>query len=121
MSRRRLAESRSPAGRIAQLASDSKVIGVVDGRLGAKRPAFFVIRFDLAVLVPGGWRRDPFFGWYPSPKATRRPLGHPPIENRLHLTGPTHIEVLTDDFLKEQVTGSGKIQHLSRRKPGLEN
>src|SRR5713101_535501 len=101
--------------------ADLEVVGVVDGGLGAQRPAYLVVLLDLGVLVVHVQRRDDPFGEHPGAKPPRCVLVHAALEDQLHLVGPAQVQVIADDVLEEDPARLRTVQHLGQREFRLQD
>ena len=101
--------------------ADLEVAGIVDGGLGAQRPAFLVVLLDLGVLVVHVQRRDNPLGEYARAKPPRRVLFHEALEDQLHLVGPAEVQVLADNVLEKEPARLRAVQHLGERKFRLQD
>ncbi len=104
------------AGRFLSCLPIPKSRVFVDGGLGLQRPAFLVILLDARTLVVDVQGGDDPLGDHPAPKPARRPAGHAPVEDQLHLARPPEVEVLADHLFEEDPTRQRTVEHLGQRK-----
>src|ERR1700685_100056 len=86
---------------VVQTLADAKVVGVVDGGLGAQGPAFLVILLDMAVFVIDVQRWGHPLGDDAGPQRRSLPSRQPSLKDELNLLGTAQIEVLADHLLEE--------------------
>src|SRR5918996_2833854 len=105
---------------VTQPLADGKVTRVVDRGLGPCADLthvrnLFEVLFDAGVLVIDMQRWNDSVCQHARPEASRRPFCHPPVEDELHHVWPSNVEVLPDDFLKQDATVQWPVQDLSER------
>ena len=84
------------------------------------RPSLWYCLILLTLVVHVQRGHDPF-GQHPGAEPARGPLGHPPLENQLHLVRPPEVQILADDLLEEGPARLGTIQHLGQRELRLQD
>src|SRR3977135_4075167 len=95
-----------------------EIIGVVDGRFGAKGLAFFVVLLDLGLLVLNVERGHDPFGQDAGAEAPGGAAGGAPVEDCLQLIGPADVEIFAYDFFEETAPGEWAIEDLGQGELG---
>src|SRR6266508_3143195 len=98
-------------GEVVEAALAADVVGLVDHRFDAQRPAFFQVLLDAGVLVEDvdgdvGAAGDDLDG-----KLAGRAFGDPAVEDDLHLIGASQIQVVSDDSLEESAGSARGVEH----------
>src|SRR5256884_3523796 len=76
---------------------------------------------DVGILVVQVQGRYHAFCQHPRPESTGRPPRQSAVEKQLHPIGSSDVQILPDDFFKEDAAGQRSIQHLGERKLRLQN
>ena len=109
------------SGEVPEAFADIKILGVVNGRLGAQRLTFFVVLLDARTLIVNvhGW--NDAIGDDAGPKTTKSAFGHSAVEDQLYLFGSADVQVFADHILEEDPAADGTIPHLDQGKFDLQD
>src|SRR5215831_3136423 len=96
------------SGEVPEAFADTKILGVVNGRLGAQRLTFFVVLLDARTLIVNvhGW--NDAIGDDAGPKTTGSAFGHSAVEDQLYLFGSADVQVFADHILEEDPALTGR-------------
>ena len=103
---------RAEVAEVAQPPTDTEVVGVVEGGLGAQGALLLEVLFDVTPLVLDVNARRDAVGDDPRLEAARRGPGDPPREEQLHPAGASEVEIVANDFLKELPAAPRSVEHL---------
>ena len=104
-------------GQVTQPFADGEVARVVDRGLGPCADLrhvgdLFEVLLDAGVLVIDVQRRDHPVGQHAGPEASGSSLGHAAVEDELHHVRAPDVEILPDDFFKQDAPVERAVQNL---------